>query len=439
MKSDAASGSSPQGPGENRATLSARVIDPAGPRWWRVAAAVGLVPLALLGLALPLSALARVELMLAGVAWLALGRLVVPRLRGAPCVVETEPGAVSIRRAGARTQRIRASDLRAASTAAAAEGDGRHSLALVRYGHGDWPMWLAMQDAADVDRVRRALGVGHAGFGALEWPPRGGSFHVWPSVLDVVAAAAWLVVAVAALLHAEVVAFTGALGAFAATVAALAAAASTRAHADAIQLSPYGLTVVAPPSKREWLWREVRRAHATAGGVMVETAGGDQFVPLRRAGAEERALFAAQIDSAAARARGEGPPPPAVPASLAVLAPRDESARTWLERVDTAAATCLDPAGYRQTGVEEDDLWTALERPDVPGPIRAAAARILARVRPYRAGPRIAQVLAQEHSESVRTRIRAALEEDVSVAARQLEELDPPDRNAEIPLVTDRR
>jgi hypothetical protein len=138
----------------------------------------------------------------------------------------------------------------------------------------------------------------------------------------------------------------------------------------------------------------------------------------------EREHFAAQIRDAARRARGEGSPPPDVPASVAVLAPRDEAHRAWLERVDATAASLARADGYRDLGVDEGDLWTALESPDAPVPLRSAAARVLARVAPETAGPRIAEVLAREHDVGARNRIRVALEEDVDLAARQLERLD---------------
>jgi hypothetical protein len=80
--------------------------------------------------------------------------------------------------------------------------------------------------------------------------------------------------------------------------------------------------------------------------------------------------------------------------------------------------------GYRQTGVDERDLWTAMESPDAPPSLRAAAARILARVAPAEAGDRISRVLAMEHDRDTKQHIRVALEEDVDVAARELDRLD---------------
>jgi hypothetical protein len=114
-----------------------------------------------------------------------------------------------------------------------------------------------------------------------------------------------------------------------------------------------------------------------------------------------------------------------VPAPISLLAPREEPKRAWLERIDATAATLVEGAGaYRAADISTQDLWTALESPDAPAPLRAAAARILARVVPGEAGPRIGLTLAAERDDRTRDRIRVALEEDVDAAARELERLD---------------
>ncbi len=73
-------------------------------------------------------------------------------------------------------------------------------------------------------------------------------------------------------------------------------------------------------------------------------------------------------------------------------------------------------------------LWLALESPDAPTRVRAAAARVLARVDPDEAKKRVASVLACDRDEHACAVIRVALEDDVDVAARELEELGEPSR-----------
>jgi hypothetical protein len=387
-------------------------------------ASIGLVPLTLLALPLPLPEPLRVLLMLLGAAWLSLGRLVVPRLRRSACVVEVQPGGVAVRGAGLRSQRIRAAEIRAASTAQMSDAE-RCAVGLVRYADGDWPMWLEMETPEDADRVRRALGVGHWGFGEIVWPPRSGScYHVRPSAVDVVAAVAWLGVCIAALSSAVAAAVTAGTIALALTMIGAAAAALPHRDADSLCLSPQGLVVVVRGATLDFRWAEIVGASEIPGGILVHTRGAP--VPARMKGASlaERTHFVAQIQSAVRRARGEGPGRPAAPPSLAILVPRDEPARVWLERLDATAASLRHTDRYRHAGVEESELWSALESPDAPGPLRAAAARILARLEPVQAGPRIAQVLAQERDTATRARISVALEEDIELAAGRIDLLD---------------
>jgi urease accessory protein UreE len=115
--------------------------------------------------------------------------------------------------------------------------------------------------------------------------------------------------------------------------------------------------------------------------------------------------------------------PPGLPATTAILLPREEPTRAWLERLDATAAALAAPAVYRAPEIETGDLWTALESPDAPASVRAGAARILARVAPVEARTRIARVLEADHDERAKARIRIALEDDVEVAARRLDHL----------------
>jgi hypothetical protein len=333
-------------------------------------------------------------------------------------VIDVEPGAIRLRRAGAVSQHIRAADVRAASAARLPTG---FSLALVRYEPGDPPLWLELQTADDVERVRRALGVGHSGFGELSWPPRR-TFHGKRTPVDVLAAALWLATIAAVYANSEADVTLGVLFVVLAVVAT-ALGAATRRSRHGVSLSPAGLTI-ADGARTRTPWADVVAADAQGEALLVRTSAGAQLVPTPDALPLEREHLVAQIRSAALRAHGEGPLPPGVPSSLAVLAPRDEGSRAWIERVDATAATLLDRDGYRRTGVVERDLWETLESTDAPPRLRAAAARILARVAPEEAGPRIAQVLVQEHDAGAGDCIRVALEEDVELAAQAFDRLD---------------
>jgi hypothetical protein len=402
--------------------LHARVCDPAGPRAWRVVTSLGTLPVAAVAVALPWSVTARGAALVVGIAWLAMGRLVVPRLRPRDCAISVEAGAIRVKNAGRASQRIAAEDVRAASTAQLA--DGKCSIAIVRHEVGDPPLWLELDTQEDLDRVRRALGIGYAGFGALRWPSQGGSFHNTPTAADAVATLGWLAILVAWCLGAVEVALAIALPVVPLTLVAMVMATTQRPDQHGVLLTGQGLQVVVDGRGALLPWNTVVGAKVEGTGLVIQASGGDTVVPMREALPAVREHVAAQIRSAAGRARGEGPPPPDPPASLAVLSPRDEGRRAWLERLDATAASMAQGDGYRQTSVEAQDLWAALDSPDVPARLRAAAARILASVAPEEAGDRIAKALAMEHDRDTRQCIRVALEEDVDVAARELDRLD---------------
>jgi hypothetical protein len=158
--------------------------------------------------------------------------------------------------------------------------------------------------------------------------------------------------------------------------------------------------------------------------VTLRTPAGCLAVPTEDLLEEERDHVRAQIECAAERAHGKGYLPPELPAPLTFLMARGESTRAWLERVDAAAASLGEGGAYRQVEVGVEDLWIVLESPDAPPSLRVAAARILARVAPRDASVRIGHVLATERDQGTRARIRVALEENVDVAARELDGLE---------------
>jgi hypothetical protein len=309
--------------------------------------------------------------------------------------------------------------VRAASTALT--HDGKVALGLVRTTEHDSPLWLELESAADAERVRRALGFPFAGLGELCFPAQGGGYHSRPSALDVIAAVGWVLILLA-MWEFPVLALNIAGLVVPTTLVAVLAAGRPLELGGRLTLSRHGLK--APAARLDVRWSAVAGAEVVGDAIVVTAHDGAHRVPMRGSQPREREHFAEQIRAAARRARGEGPPPPEVAPSLAVLAPRDEAHRAWLERVDAAAASLARTEGYRDLGVAEADLWSALESPDAPVPLRSAAARVLARVAPEQAGPRIAEALAREHDEGARDRIRVALEEDVEVAARELDRLD---------------
>jgi hypothetical protein len=401
--------------------LRARVCDPLGPRWVRAVAPTVAALLIVLPPFAPGDSDVRATLALFGAALFFGRRIFRLRFRSRDAGVELHAGSIEIVDAGALNQPILSWDIVASSTARTANGV---ALALVRRGSTERPLVLEFEDEDDLDAARRALGLGHFGFGVVAWPTRVKTTALQGSTL---LAIAWLAIAASSAVGATMVGFTLALVVLPATVMALLVACLQDPNGPRVALTAAGMQFGGQPGWTPLLrYADVLGASVESDGVLLRTSGGPTRVPMDRALPEEREHFAAQVLSAAARARGEGPPPPAIPtplARLARLAPERETERDWLERLDAAAASIVASDAYRGTDLDPKDLWLALESPDAPPRVRAAAARVLARIAPDETRDRVAHVLACARDPHACACIRVALEEDVDLAARELEEL----------------
>lgn len=401
----------------------ARVCDPLGPRWLRSvgpALAIALIAVPPLAPVPGFDGTLRVALALAGVALLFARRLLRVRPRTRDASVRSDAGAIEIREAGLLNQRIRALDVVAASTARAVAGKGHGAvLALVRRESRERPVLLDFSNDADLDKVRRALGLGHLAFGEIAWPAEEQRIPVQGSL---VLALAWLVIAGAAAADAPLIGFELALVVLPATVVAVLVSCLSDQRRPTVALTDAGVVTNCALSG-VLRYDQVIDARADALGVVLATETATVTIPMAKSLPEEREHLVAQVLSAAARARGEGPAPPTLPASLARLAPNGETQRAWLARVDAAAASLGAASAYRTADLNREDLWNALENPDAPTRLRAAAARVLARIAPDEARTRVGRVVAADRSSYARACIRIALEDDIEIAARELEDL----------------
>jgi hypothetical protein len=407
--------------------VRARVCDPIGPRWVRGITPAVAAMLVVFSPFVPLVAGLRATGLLLGAALFFARRLVRVRFQARDAAIRVLPGSIEITDAGLLDQPVRASDVVAASTARTPQGV---ALAIVRRGSTDRPLLLDFASEADLDKVRRPLGLGHFGFGEIAWPTRVRSATLQGSTL---LAVSWLAIAACAAVDMEMVGLMLALVVVPITVVVLLVACLDPPHGPRVALTAAGIRFTELPA---WIpairYAEVHGASVGDKGVLLTTNTGAVMVPMGKSLPEERKHLAAQILSAAARARGEGAPPPALPNPLARLAPRNESERAWLERVDMTAASVVHGAAgqaYRGSDLDPKDLWSALENPDAPARVRAAAARVLARVAPVEARTRVAEVLASDRDPEARAYIQGVLEEDVDLAAHELEMLAVASRN----------
>lgn len=413
------------------AMLHARVCDPLGPRWVRFlqrCLGIGLVPLPVVFfMMLYGDATDAAALFLPCAAILAVRYLVTTRAPVRRAELAVDDGGIDIRRAGLLSQRIDAADVVGASTARTESGV---TLALVRRFSKGRPLLLDLESDSDLDEVRAALHIGHFGFGEISWPVgtphRHGAF----------AAAAVLAAFAAAVVALDVESPASAFALSAAVVPTLFAyvifvlwTMANPAPKPRVALTRHGLLLAEPSATITYQpYANVLDAKVTAWhGVYVETDSHPLSIPMHNTLAEEREHLVAQLHSAARRAHGEGPQPMAVPASVAILAPRGRPDREWLERLDATAAALSSPRSeyvglaYRRPDLGAEDLTKALASPDAPAPVRAAAARVLARIAPEEATVQIARALEHERDEDTRVLLRIAVEEDVETAARVLD------------------
>jgi hypothetical protein len=288
---------------------------------------------------------------------------------------------------------------------------------------------LELANDAELEQARRALRIGHFGFGELSWPAGGRGARNVAGALGRIAlwviATGWLAMALGAISGLVVLCFCLALILVPLTLVTVAAHFASMEGAPGVTLTRRALYVVTLDGVPAGTpYEAITDVCTYDAGFAVTTTRGTLYVPTGELGPEERDHVVALVRSAVQRARGLGPAPPGDPACAEVLAPRGEAHRAWLERIDGVAAQIAGGAAYRGTPLDKGELWDALEDPDSPPRVRAAAARVLARVAPAEARVRIAQVLDGEHDDRARAHIRVALEEDVAEAARQLERLD---------------
>ena len=328
------------------------------------------------------------------------------------------PGSIGIVEAGLLDQPVHASSVVGASTARTMDGV---TLALVRRGSPERPLVLDFDREGDLDAVRRALGLGHFGFGEVGWPTRVRSTVLQGSAL---LAIAWLAMALCSAFNLELPAFALALVVLPATVVALLVACVQNPHGPRVALTPAGVRFTDLPV---WI-----PAHPLRGRARRERRPAPGFAsrrtPVRCTSRwASRSRKSGRISSR--RFSGGVSRPrrgtPAAHAARAARAPgaKGESERAWLQRIDAAAASIASAEAYRGSDLDPRDLWAALESPDAPARVRAAAARVLARVAPDEAKTRVAQVLASDRDPRACACIRVALEEDVETAARELEAL----------------
>lgn len=407
--------------------------DPQGARLWRMLPYAGPVALFLFACAGPVDGVpAALLAVIAAALFHLVGILPLRQGRMRAGDLETGPGYIAIKNAGARSQRIDAKSIVGGTTARTKNG----ILFTLQHAKRDQPIIIEVESDADAERIRHALGIGHGGFGAVSWrtvPSVSDKTGFWGRLLTFlmggfIAALGFLVSHEAAGIAAL------ALGQFAfLTIILSLVGYFGRKGAPSVVMAAEGLRL---QTKQGWftvpydhvlgveVFGKVLRFQVPPPyhSVDVETAGNLLGSGL---GPDDRDALVKQIMSASARARGLGASKNDVTGRVDTLRRNGESPRDWLARLDMAGRMLeASTAGYRGHTLDTEDLWAILEDPEAEADLRAAAARVLRHSQKPETRTRIDAAVAAVRDDVTNRRLRIAIRDDVDNASQELAMLD---------------
>ncbi len=418
--------------------MRAAFTDPQGPMTWRVLPYLGAIStfcLAVFGLdGMPAWTLGLLSLSVFNLLGVVSFRQRKPR----DAEIVPRPGAIEIKNAGTRNQRIHTKDITGATTARTKDG------VLLTFMHAkrDQPITLRVERDADAAAIRQALGIGHGGFGVVGWrsvPTDGRKSAV---VGRIFAASVTLFCLTLAILGAtEAAAILGAIFGMFAGIGMLIGIADLlgRPNDPSIVMTSEGLRL---RTVRGWFalpYDAVLGIDDHKRGVVFTvpppygTVGVECSGPMHGGvTAHDREVLTAQIHSASQRARGLGPQKHDVSERLDVLRRNGESPRDWLMRLDMQGRLLTTAPGYRGNTLDAEDLWAILEDPEADGELRAAAARVLRHSPQMDARPRIDAAVAAVRDEGTTKRLRIAISDDVDAASQELAQLETQELQARL-------
>lgn len=334
---------------------------------------------------------------------------------------ECGAGAVRVRGAGTRNCVLRAADITGATTA---HVGGAYRLTLAHTSRPG-PVTLEVPTLEELRVLCRTLGIGHHGYGHIEWEASATRAHIVESLLRLLAAGAFLAwpLAIAAG-NDDMMALFG-LTAFSATVAAgIAAVVRVGAARNVLTMHRGGFYFGDGQHVEQLDYRSIDGIIIDGERLILNVTKPDgssfltrieatkSFLAPEGVGRAERAILVALLTAASDRAHGRAVPKDELSESVDQLRRRrGERAAPWLARVDALSSSL--GGGYRGSTFSREDLWRALEDPEVEPDLRAAAARVLARIAPDDLKLRVVSVLESEHDSRTRIRIAAIVHDDV--------------------------
>ncbi|MCA9589274.1 MAG: hypothetical protein KC657_28380 [Myxococcales bacterium] len=355
--------------------------------------------------------------------------------------LEITPGRVRVRRKKAlRPFDVKARDVVGATTALTPEGELTVVLSLK--GRPYAPVILRVANEKEATEVRRALGLGHDGTGAVGFEVRASQGRIAGSWLNALGALGTVLIALAAF---DVVGG----GAIALGVMAMMAALFVGLPVflgggvgDAVALQADGVHILGTSHHaqagmggtryRMVAWSSIKSVLREGDVLDLLLVSGEvvRIVPKSWYGPtkETADALALTLEDAVRRANGLAPQKELTAEALDTLRRAQHERRgDWLARLDAVGRTLTVGAGYRGSAFDEADLWRVVEDPDADADLRIAAARALSVARREESTKtRIdAAVAAAARDGYLEQRFRIALDTpDVERAGAQLDELE---------------
>ncbi len=305
---------------------------------------------------------------------------------------------------------IRARDLEGATTARV--GDCV-ALVLAHRRRRRHPIILELADDDALETVCKSLGIGHHGFGKIDFLTEPSTLETSSRVLSVIGIAASIAMLIEPLIPLAAFAlFLALAGVVMLAIMQVVLPQSFARITSAGVFLPSGMFVP---------FRSIEEIQVVANVIVIRVpadAGVPELrVPIRavlraREGMTHGELehMIAQIRAATDRAHGQFKTKSA-PEALAARLGRNanENDADWRARLDTLA---VGGAGYRALAAEPAELWALLEDPEAPADVRAGAARVLRRIDEATLRVRVKDVLAAVREPETRTRIADTIDED---------------------------
>lgn len=340
---------------------------------------------------------------------------------------------------GKNTSQIALRSITGASTARVDEG--HVSLALALDSRKRQPVTITFEHDVDLDAVLKALGIGRGGFGVLSWD-RGPRFiHILAAAIRVAATFYCLLICILA----------KARDPFAATLDTTSLSTMLVVGAGAfVMLLPLVIakrSISLTPTGLHSFEERVRFTKYTdISTIRLENRHFEIDVIRRKPGRDDNtietlripfvrvssllpgldetdiAILLHQIRAASTRARyPEAKPEHVEQVRQLVAREKDESSDHWVRRLDTLADSWrVSPPRHGEAVSYRHALWQAVEDVDSDDLVRTLAARMLARLDPEVAPPKLRVIAAAVRDPLQASRMRMALESEVEPIAKSI-------------------